>query len=289
MTVPANAVPGAEASARRAAGRAGVSVQTVNDLAGEVAVSSLFDRVWSTDGPPVLPANLVRAMAHSGNYLAGAWVGDTLAGAAFGFIGRDDDGLFLHSHMTGVDPTSPLSGVGFALKLHQRAWSLAAELERVEWTFDPLVRRNGYFNLVKLGAEIIGYHVNFYGDMPDGINAGDESDRVLVCWDLLSERVAQASDDGLAQPTLEALLESGAEVALDADADDRPVSSEVGAERLLCRVPEDIVALRRRDSTVAREWRHAVRDTFGAAVGGGYRATTITRDGWYLLEKGDIG
>ncbi len=57
--------------------------------------------------------------------------------------------------------------VGFALKVHQRAWALSEGLEEISWTFDPLISRNAHFNLVKLAAEPTSYHRNFYGHMAD--------------------------------------------------------------------------------------------------------------------------
>ena len=281
-------IEGALAAAAAAAQRACVQIDEVHDLAGEELVSELFDRVWGTQGQPVLPSNLLHAVSHAGNYLAAATHEDRMVGAAFGFMGMASDEIHLHSHMTGVDPNFQRGGVGFALKLHQRWWALDHGLRRVEWTFDPLVRRNGYFNLVKLGAEIIDYKENFYGDMSDSINSGDESDRVVVSWDLASERVIAACSKGLPDPNVDELQAAGALVALDYDEDDRPVAAVPGdAPLLLCRIPEDVVALRKRDPKVALDWRHALRDTLGVALQNGHRAKAITRNGWYVLEHKD--
>ena len=52
------------------------------------------------------------------------------------------------------------------------------------WTFDPFVRRNAWFNLHRLGAEVVELVPDFYGEMRDGINAGLASDRFVVRWDL---------------------------------------------------------------------------------------------------------
>ena len=68
------------------------------------------------------------------------------------------------------------------MKLHQRAWAADHGLAWVTWTFDPLVRRNAWFNIGVLGAEVHEYLVDFYGPIDDSINAGDESDRLLVAW-----------------------------------------------------------------------------------------------------------
>ena len=100
----------------------------------------------------------------------------------------------LHSHITGILPGVRRTGLGRAMKLHQRAWAAEHGLAWVTWTFDPLVRRNAWFNIGVLGAEVHEYLVDFYGPIDDAINAGDESDRLLVAW---------AVDDGGRRPSAE--------------------------------------------------------------------------------------
>ena len=68
-------------------------------------------------------------------------------------------------------------GVGYALKIDQWNWAKKKNYSYLSWTFDPLVRRNAKLNIAKLGVDISAYFPNFYGDMPDALNAGDESDR----------------------------------------------------------------------------------------------------------------
>lgn len=274
----------AVADAATAAARAGIEVKEIHDLEGEKQVSALFDRVWGKQDQPVLPSNLLHALTHAGNYLVGAWKADYLLGAAFGFFGSRGGETYLHSHMTGVDPDLQARGIGLALKLHQRAWALSRGLSRVEWTFDPLVRHNAFFNIMKLGATVIDYHDEFYGDMADSINAGDESDRVLVSWDLASERVDAALRGAVPDPEIDRLRSEGAVTVLDVEGD-RPVIDEATAPTLLCHIPADIVALRKTDPVGALAWRRALRQTFGEAMRNGYRATSMTRDGWYVLER----
>jgi predicted GNAT superfamily acetyltransferase len=50
-------------------------------------------------------------------------------------------------------------------------------------------------------------------------------------------------------------------------------------------VPADAVALRRADRAAALAWRRALRATMGAALDAGWRATAMTRSGWYLLTR----
>ena len=142
------AVQAADAAARAA----GVQVREISALTELEAVYRLYADIWRPDpkNPPVT-SELLRAFSKAGNYVAGAFDGDVLVGACVGFFGAPADEA-LHSHIAGVSGAARGRNVGFALKVHQRAWSLLRGVSAVAWTFDPLVRRNAYFNLVKLAA-----------------------------------------------------------------------------------------------------------------------------------------
>jgi predicted GNAT superfamily acetyltransferase len=192
----------------------------------------------------------------------------------------------MHSHVAGVAESARGRNVGFALKLHQRAWAMQHGIRAVTWTFDPLVRRNAYFNLVKLGARPSEYLVDFYGDMDDAVNGGQGSDRLLVAWDLASPRVRQACagdrvdpDPALLDRAMTALAEteSGGPMA-------EPARS-LGAGTLLVQVPADIEALRRTDPALARDWRLAVRDVLGELMAGGADVTGFAKTRGYVVER----
>ncbi|HSK24582.1 MAG TPA: GNAT family N-acetyltransferase [Egicoccus sp.] len=274
----------AAAVARHAAAVAGCDVEELHQLADLAAVTRIFAGVWTrSGGEQILPLEALRALTHAGNYAAGAFVSGELVGAIVGFRGERDGVLDLHSHIMGLVPAARGRGIGYALKQHQRAWALERDLSVVTWTFDPLVRANAYLNLTKLGAVADTYLTDFYGPMTDRLNAGAETDRLLVTWRLRSRRAVLASGSpDHARDEQEAPL---ADVLLDADDAGRPRLRTAGAGRLRCHVPEDIIALRRTQPAVARDWRLALRDTLGAAVGQGYVVTGMTRDGWYLLER----
>src|SRR5205814_244313 len=140
----------AEAQARAAAERAGVEIELVEDPKSIALVCGLFNEVWGTEGDnAILPVGVLRAMLHAGNYGAAAYRDSELVGAVVGFLGQDRSGPYLHSHILGVSAKKQGSNAGFALKMHQRAWCLDIGIRKVTWTFDPLVRRNAYFNLQK--------------------------------------------------------------------------------------------------------------------------------------------
>jgi predicted GNAT superfamily acetyltransferase len=271
--------------AHAAASRSRVRIEVLDVPEAQRAAGRLFDSIWSSDDGPLLSAHLLRATTHAGNYLAGAWDGDALLGAAFGFLGQADGDVHLHSHVLGVSALARHRGVGFALKQHQRAWALAHELETIRWTYDPLVRCNAHFNLVKLGAEVVGYDVDFYGSMGDGVNASDESDRVHVRWVLTGTAAAATGGGAIPPPSVERLLADGAVVALDQSDDGRPSPTGRWGQLTLCRVPADIVQMRRDDPGTALTWRHALRAVLTDAFARGARATGMTGDGWYVLQQ----
>ncbi|MFD0586079.1 hypothetical protein [Dactylosporangium darangshiense] len=182
------------ACAAEAADRIGLKLVELSSIAELDECSALLQRVWRAAHPAEIASpSMLRTYAHSGNYVAGAYRAGVLIGAAVGFFGREGSGpdgvLHLHSHLAGVERGGHGQGVGRALKLHQRAWTLARGVPEVHWTYDPLIGRNAYFNLQRLGAEVAEYLPGFYGRMTDGINSGDLTDRVLVVWRLADARV----------------------------------------------------------------------------------------------------
>ena len=250
-------------------------------------LADLFAEVWGRPGEPSLSSDVMKALAHSGNYVCGAYAGTRLVGGLVGWFGGvPPHELHLHSHILGVAAGSEARGLGFELKQHQRRWCLEREVKVIEWTTDPLVRRNAYFNLTKLGAEAHRYLVNVYGEMSDGINSGEESDRLLISWRLDSQAAEDAAAGRDLEPRLDKLRHAGAEAVLVAGRHGEPVASASSARVLLCEVPEDIVALRRSNPLLAREWRLALRKAFTEAIDSGYEVSGATRSGWYVLEIG---
>lgn len=203
----------------------------------------VFAAIWGEGGVPEL--NLIRAVQWSGGYASVAEVDGAVVGGSFGFLGGEPD-LHLHSHITGVLPGHQDKAVGHELKQHQRRWCLKRAVPRVRWTFDPLVRRNAWFNLRRLGAVVESFHADFYGEMHDDLNAGEHTDRFIVRWSVTDHEPV----DAVAVPD--------------------------GAE--LFQLPEDIMALRRTDPDRAA----AVRLELRAALDG-QRVIGITDAGEYVL------
>ncbi|MFB6549649.1 GNAT family N-acetyltransferase [Streptomyces sp. NPDC056405] len=277
-------------AADAAAHAAGCHVWPISALADLEAACRLFEGIWKPAGENALATTeLLRAMDKAGSYVAAAFdggAGDELVGACIGFFGPPPDGT-LHSHIAGVSARMRGRSVGFALKTHQRGWALQRGATQVSWTFDPLVRRNAYFNIGKLAARPAQYLPNFYGPMNDGINGADDTDRLLVAWQLAEPEAAAACHGRHRITDAEAERDGGAAVALGATADGRPLALPVSGPRSLVAVPEDIESLRRGDPRSAAAWRAAVREVLGGLLADGWQVTGFDRAGWYLLEDKD--
>jgi predicted GNAT superfamily acetyltransferase len=279
----------ARAHSEQASARAGVVVRELVTRAEFDDARMIWDTVWPVEaGATEVTSHLMRALHHAGAYVGGAYVGEEMVGSCLAFVARSRDvgggwHTHLHSHIAGALPGRADRGLGTALKVHQRAWALAHGIDLIEWTFDPLVRRNARLNLVKLGGVAVEYHVDFYGEMSDGVNAGDESDRFILRWELASERVDAALSGMSAPPTREALIALGAEQAL-ADVDGEPRVRAASAPVRLVALPEDIVGVRAADPARAARWRAAVREVVAPVVSAGGRAVSLTSEGDYVLE-----
>ena len=212
-----------------------LQISRLNTSYEQDAARGVFDRIWPMDSGTEITPNLLQAMVHSGSYLSGAFIDNKIVGAAFAFPATNN-GLHLHSHMTAVLDEYRDKGVGYALKIDQWNWAKKYKYSHLSWTFDPLVRRNAKLNIVKLGVDISAYYPNFYGAMPDALNAGDESDRLMVLW----------STDIDAPKTRELIIHP--------EPDD-----------ILIEIPEDIVAIRTKDQSESMKWRRQVREQFLSA------------------------
>jgi predicted GNAT superfamily acetyltransferase len=282
-------VPEARRAAQRAADTARVSIRELVAIADLEAAVALFDKIWQpAPGAQPISAELMKALSKAGNYITGAYdvTDGELIGGCVAFFGPPAH-KSLHSHIAGVSRAGLGRGVGFALKAHQRAWALQRHATEIAWTFDPLVRRNAYFNLGKLAARPAEYLPDFYGGMRDAINLGADTDRVLVSWDLLAVPVAAACAGTISLADAAAEIRAGASVALAATEDGYPALSPGGpaaAATVLVAVPADIEGLRASDPGAAAAWRSAVRGTLGELMAAGGQVTGFDRAGWYVIS-----
>ena len=275
---------GAQAArvALAAAERAGLTLDEVEDMDTLRAASRLFEDVWgrNDEGVP-LSSELLRSLAHAGGAVtvardrSGALVGSAV------LVLAPERGSY--SLIAAAAPDAADRGIGYSLKLRQRAWALQRGLVSMQWTFDPLVSRNARFNLTKLGARARTYVPGFYGPMHDAINQGDDADRLVAQWSLTGAAViaateGTASDPGEPAPATARVLAVGP--------DGEP--SHLGTDtETWVRVPRDIVRLRQEAPATATAWRTATRTALGDALAAGHVAVGMSRGGWYRITEED--
>ena len=231
-----------------------IQVRRLETLTDQTLGRQIFDQTWAMDSGTEITPNLLQAMVHSGAYLSGAFIDEKCVGAAFAFPATTE-GLHLHSHMTAVLVKYRDKGIGYSLKIDQWNWAKKNDYKEITWTFDPLVARNAKLNLIKLGIDISAYYPNFYGDMPDALNAGDESDRVMASWKVEGD-----------QPVAKSVITN-------------PDKADT-----LIKIPEDIVAIRSEDISENLKWRHKVREEFMRAFEKGGKAVGFSANNEYVVR-----
>jgi len=298
--------PSARELARAACASSGVRIRTLHDIEELEELAAVFAAVWKAPEDEIpISAHVLRALELAGNYVAAAFAssGEMIGGSvAFAAITTPVE---LHSHVTGVIPRWTGAGVGFALKLDQRAWALERGITTVVWTFDPLVRRNAALNLAKLGATVTGYLHNVYGRIADELNAGDESDRLLVSWSMVDPGVNRALTCGqrtvvandlspawtMGPPGLSAPSSSHTAggplgpLELYPGPGGEPIRALATSPVFRVRVPPDVEAMRSHHRQCALEWRYALRQVMEPVLASGGSVLGLDSEGDYVVTQ----
>jgi len=265
------------------------------------SVEELQRAVWPGSETDVVPAHVFITAVHNGGLVIGAFVDDQLIGFIFGFPGLEstpDGPRPKHcSHMMGIHPNHRDSGVGFALKRAQ--WQMVRHqgLDHITWTYDPLLSRNAYLNISKLGAVCSTYRRSEYGEMRDGLNAGLPSDRFQVDWWINTRRVDRRLGkrprrslklDNFSKADLQPLYAPlfGTLGLIQPPEHFLPLEGHLA----LTEIPSDFSALKQADFSLARDWRFFSREVFETVFAAGYIVTDFVFDqgrSFYVLSNGE--
>jgi len=251
-----------------------VLVRPARDRGDYDACVRLQREVWGLSDLEITSAIQLIATVHAGGLLLVAdSPGDGVLGFCYAFAALRGGEGHLHSDMLAVSPAARGLGVGLRLKWAQREEALRRGLRLVTWTFDPMRAPNARLNLHHLGAFAREILPDFYGTTSSALHHGLATDRLLVRWELDSERVARRGAGDAEGPS---------------GVPDRPVLHEVAwrgdlpvpspprhhpeGEELLLEIPADWDAVCAADTGLAREWQEAVRRAFESAFARGYAA-----------------
>ena len=264
-------------------------IEVATDIGACAATLPIQQETWS--GDLAVPANMLLAVVHNGGFVALGYAADDPepAGFVFGFLGIHDYHFRHHSHMLAVREKYRGTTLARELKEAQRDHCLDQGIEIIAWTMDPLEARNATFNFAKLGAYTREYHRDFYGAMPDKLNAGLPSDRIYVEWPIGHDRTYKRLKGEDAPPTLEDAEREDIGYVLRADGERPGAVADIAGEasHLLLEIPRSFQELKARDRALALTWRLAARDAFERAFSRGYAAVEFLRSndgrGAYLL------
>jgi predicted GNAT superfamily acetyltransferase len=265
------------------------NIRLLETLDEMLAVEAIHRVVWPGSETDVVPAHLLITVVHNGGLVLGAFVDEKLVGYVFGFPGLEftpDGPRPKHcSHEAGVLPEHRDSGIGFALKRAQWQMVRHQSLDHITWTYDPMLSRNAYLNVARLGAVCSTYLRSEYGDMRDGLNAGLPSDRFQVDWWINTKRVERRLGKH-SRPTLKLsnLTRVGVRPFYTLQAGPgnlvRPPEHvpALEAQLIAAEIPSDFMALKAADFSLARDWRFFSREFFETAFAKGYIVTDFVFD-----------
>ena len=307
-----------------------ISYRDLTTLEEFAEVVRLERVIWGPAYDDVVPVPILAVSVHSGGILIGAYdparasgspraasSGDerrtpnderseTMIGFVYSLPGIKDGKPTQWSHMAGVLPDYQSHGIGFQLKLLQRERALAAGLDLIQWTYDPLQAMNAHLNFAKLGIVCDEYAVNIYGVSASPLHGGNPTDRFVADWWIrkphVERRLTPAAQDSpkVAQGFSPAMVIRDQSVA-DAGRINRAkqtgdrfecvdVDLTLDARRLLVEIPMGFTETLSNAPDLALAWRMATREIFTTYFGRGYRAVDFfldrpARKGAYLLTR----
>ncbi len=234
--------------------------ETQEDLAGCVRIQQ---QIWDYPGSELYPLRLFVNLGQIGGHVVGAF---TATGEQVGLVASmpawRGKRRYLYSLLLGIVPGHENRGLGRALKLTQRDLALAAGINGIEWSFDPLRARNANLNINHLGAEVRRYEPNRYGSVDSRFQRGLASDRLIAEWWLDSLRVKRALAG-------------------------KPARNSRRKPARQIEIPADIDALIRKDIQEARAWQARVREQFQQCFAEKLVVTGFVpseKSGQYLLD-----
>ena len=237
---------------------------------------ALQDEIWGAGFSDRVPASILRVSQKVGGVTAAAFdASGRMLGFVFGLTGVRDGQLVHWSDMLAVREDARGKRLGERLKHYQRDIVRALGVEKMFWTFDPLVARNAHFNLNRLGARIAEYIPNFYGSNTGSILHGAlPTDRFVAEWaitpDPTSTTAPAASAPERPAPDVvrTAVVENGRVRVV------KPLPVD---PRVLVPVPTDIESVLHANPDAALAWRLATRQAIMHYLALGYRVTAFHR------------
>ena len=260
-----------------------VKIRPINTLTDLRKCHEIQRATWGYTDLMVFPYTQLISSAHNGGVLLGAYYGPDLVGLVYGYLGMSGAKLYLFSQRMGVLPDYQSQGIGMKLKLAQRDQMLRKGIDLIVWTYDPLLGKNASLNIEKLGGIVRHYARDIYGAVNNPLQVGLSTDRFLLEWELMSDRVRERIRSTEPRPRAAGWLADNEQKFVNYAAWEgnlpRPMASdlELDDQVLLVQIPPDLNAIKRVDLGIARGWRESTRDIFETYFRRGYVVTGFAR------------
>jgi predicted GNAT superfamily acetyltransferase len=266
------------------------TLQTARDMEAAVELQKIY---WGEDMAALVPAHMLLSLRGHGGHLPAAFDGDRMVGLLIGFIGADlaDDTdaspvaqrLLVMSKRMVVLPEYRSHNIGTLLKLAQRDFARRCGIELVTWTFDPLLARNAYLNLCKLGGVGQRYVLNYFGVAAE--HARLTEDRIVVNWWVNHPHTVAHIAGQAPKLSLSDHLAAGARLLNPIDTPTgewpQPTAAVLPPDgaTVLVEIPAEALHLEQAQPALLRAWRDHVRAVMQPVLAAGYIATDFVREG----------
>lgn len=260
-----------------------IKIRPINTLTDLRRCHEIQRATWGFTDLMVFPYTQLISAAHNGGTLLGAYDGPNLVGFVYGYLGMSSTKLYLFSQRMGVLPNYQSKGIGMKLKLAQRDNMLRQGIDLIVWTYDPLLGKNASLNIEKLGGIVRHYARDIYGAVSNPLQVGLSTDRFLLEWELMSNRVRERIRSKKPRPYAEEWLREEQYNFINYVTWEnnlpRPIASdlEMDEEVLLVQIPHDLNLIKKMDLGLARGWRESTRDIFETYFRRGYVLTSFAR------------
>jgi predicted GNAT superfamily acetyltransferase len=146
-----------------------------------------------------------------------------------------------------------------------------------------LLGKNACLNIEKLGGIVRHYARDIYGAVTNPLQVGLSTDRFLLEWELMSDRVRQRTRSKSPRPLATEWIQEENHPFINYVTWEnhlpRPIASdlEMDEKTLLVQIPHDLNLIKKMDLNIARGWRESTRDIFETYFRRGYVTTGFAR------------
>lgn len=278
-----------------------ISIKPLTTLDELLPSIGLQQSYWGTQSDSVVPLHMLFSIVANGGHVLAAMDGDFCAGIVIGMVGIDPhtpqqppaEWLYIYSKRMVVDERYRSRGLGFRLKMAQREAALAQGIQRVVWTYDPLLAANAHLNIRKLGGESRVYQQDYYGtDNAGGLSPLGTSDRLQVDWWVANPSIAARANQTYTPPSFAEYLANAQLLGLIAEQNEQgfPLPPPItvlaaGSPYVLVEVPASYAQMVKDAPALAKAWRLQNRALLAPLMAEGYRICDFIRSAHEGAER----